>query len=280
MKLKEATKDTLFRYRVLTGHLRLTPDFIIIGAQRCGTTSLYNYLIGHPSVAPALTKEVHFFDRNFHRGSGWYGAHFPSVASKYYAAQVRGKRFTTGESSPYYIFHPLAPGRIAEMLPAVKLIVLLRDPIDRAFSHYHHEVRLGMETLSFEEALAREEERLDGEREKVVRDEEYNSFNHQHYSYLSRGVYMDQLQVWASLFPKEQTLVLGSEDFYDDPEPTLRRTLEFLELPDWRPEEFARYNFGATPDMDAGARRRLADYFRPHNARLYEFLDRDFGWGR
>ncbi len=277
-QLRQAAKQTRFLYRMLTGQLRLVPDFIIIGAQRCGTTSLYNYLIEHPGVAPALTKEVNFFDRNFRKGTRWYGAHFPSLASRYYATQIRGRRFSTGESSPYYIFHPLVPCRIAEMIPAVKLIVLLRNPVDRAYSHYRHVERLGFETLSFEDALAHETERLRGEREKIVEDDDYNSFNHQHYSYLSRGIYVDQLETWASYFPREQLLVLRSEDLYADPETVLMRTLEFLELPNWQPKKYWKYNFGNNPTMDAGTRRRLLDYFKPHNERVYEQLGTNFGW--
>jgi hypothetical protein len=165
------------------------PRFIIIGAQRCGTTSLYSYLIGHPYVASALQKEIHFFDLNFKKGVSWYRTQFP---------QLGEQGFITGEGSPYYIFHPHVPKRIFDTVPRAKLILLLRNPVDRAYSHYHHEVKLGVEPLSFEDAIDREEERLHGQGEKIIADESYYSFNHQHYSYLCRGVYAYQLTVWNS----------------------------------------------------------------------------------
>jgi len=254
------------------------PDFIIIGAQRCGTTSLYKYLIEHPCVAPAFRKEVHFFDANFGRGLDWYRAHFPSVPYKYCAKQIRGHNILTGEASPYYIFHPHAPKRVREIVPRVKLIALLRNPVDRADSHYHLRVRDGTETLSFEDALERELEMVNRERERITQDENYHSLAHQRYSYLSRGIYADQLEVWASLFPREQILVLRSEDFYADPPTALRNVLKFLNLPSWEPQDYEKHRQGRYPKMDPATRRRLVSYFEPHNQRLYEFLGVNFEW--
>ncbi|HEY9295730.1 MAG TPA: sulfotransferase domain-containing protein, partial [Phormidium sp.] len=162
------------------------PDFIIIGAQKCGTTSLYEYLIQHPQILAASKKEVHFFDLNFAKGVDWYRQQFKPVSQK----------SITGEASPYYIFHPLVPQRIYQLFPQVKLIVLLRNPVERAISHYYHEVRLGFEDLGLEDAIAQEPARLEGETAKILADETYYSYNHQHYTYLSRGVYVEQLNNW------------------------------------------------------------------------------------
>src|SRR5262245_18320944 len=107
------------------------PHFIIIGAQRCGTTSLYNYLIRQLGVIPAAMKEVHFFDLNYQKGNEWYFSQFPEL----------GRDQITGEASPYYIFHPRVPQRIKNLLPSIKLIVLLRNPTNRAFSHYQLQVQ-------------------------------------------------------------------------------------------------------------------------------------------
>ncbi|UCG37660.1 MAG: sulfotransferase domain-containing protein [Candidatus Bathyarchaeota archaeon] len=254
------------------------PDFIIIGAQRCGTTSLYNYLIQHPWIAPASNKEVHFFDYNFGKGLAWYRAHFPSFLHKYYSRRVQGQDTITGESSPYYLFHPHVPNRILETAPQVKLIVILRNPVDRAYSHYHHERRLGFEALSFEEAIRREEERLEGELERMIRDEKYHSFNHQHYSYLSRGIYVDQIRAWMNLFPKNQILILKSEDFHNDPRTVYNETVKFFGLPAWQLGNFKEFNVGDYPKMPAAMRKHLSSYFNSHNKRLYEYLGRDFGW--
>ena len=144
-----------FLSRLASGHMRSLPDFIMIGGMKCGTTSLFQYLQQHPGVSRVYVEEVHFFDLHYGRGLNWYRAHFP----------VKGKGEATicGDDSPYYIFHPLVPARVREDVPGAKLIALLRNPVDRAYSHYHHELRRGREDLSFEKALDREEERLEGE---------------------------------------------------------------------------------------------------------------------
>lgn len=259
--------------------MRLMPDFIIIGAQRCGTTALYDYLIKHPCVVSASKKEIHFFDINYGKGIAWYRAHFPSFLTKI-AIGLKETCFLTGEASPYYIFHPHAPKRVARVIPRVKLMVLLRNPIDRAYSHYHHVVRQGLETFSFEDAIKKEEERLCGEMEKMLRDENYYSSRHQKYAYLSRGIYIDQLELWMALFSKEQILVIKSEDLFTESKNDFRSVLEFLDLSRWEPRVFRKLDYPSYPKMDKTMRERLIDFFRQHNERLYEFLAVDFGWDK
>jgi hypothetical protein len=263
----------------LTNPLRRLPDFLIVGTQKGGTTFLYRYLGRHPKVRPAATKEVHYFDLNYGKGLGWYRSHFPLPAPP-------GRGFLTGEATPYYLFHPHAPARAARTVPGARLILLLRDPVDRAYSHYQHRVRKGIETLGFEDAVEAEGERLRGELERMLQDERYVSFNHQHFSYLSRGVYADQIPAWAERFGEDRMLVLKTEDLFERPAPAFRRVLDFLGLPPWRPRSFKVRDSGSGaegsaeryPPMNPGTRRRLAGHFRPHNARLYEYLGRDLGW--
>ncbi|GAC1629308.1 MAG: hypothetical protein NVS4B7_18130 [Ktedonobacteraceae bacterium] len=234
-------------FRATTNPLRMMPDFIIIGAQKGGTTSLYRYLVEHPNIAPIYVKEPHFLDIYYFKGLGWYRSHFPTAVEKYYARHIQKHDLITGEASPYYLFHPQAAKRAAKSLPRTKFIVLLRNPIDRAYSQYQHQVRQpNVEPLSFEEAIDAEEKRLAGEEEKLRQDEKYVSFNHRHYSYLARSTYIKQLPAWMNLFPREQFLILKSEDLY--------------------------------PPMKIETRARLIEYFKPYNARLYELLERDFGW--
>lgn len=267
--------------RILTSQIRLTPGFIIIGAPRCGTTSLYNYLIRHPCIAPAFQKEIHFFDINFRKGIAWYRAHFPSFVHRYYVKKIRKQgRFVTGEASPYYIFHPHVPKRISEIMPQVKLIVLLRNPIDRAYSHYHRNVKRGRETLSFEDSIEEEKERLQGEMEKMLNDENYYSLNHRQYSYLSMGIYIDQLKVWLRFFSKEQILILKSENLYNDPPAVFKQVIDFLNLSRWELKEYGNYSPGNYPKMQTHTRERLIEYYKPHNQRLYEYLDVNFSWDR
>ncbi len=272
-------------YRAATCSIRLLPDFIIIGAQRGGTTSLYNYLAEHPGIGAASIKEVHFFDTpHFKQGLAWYRAHFPTVAEKFYAERFQKLKFITGEASPYYLFYPHAPARIAGALPGVKLIVMVRNPVDRAYSHYYHELAGGAEQLSsFEEAIEQESKRLAGVPEKMQEDERYYSFNHRHFSYLARGIYVDQLRPWMSQFSREQILIIKSEDFYTDPAAIFKQSLAFLGLESFPPtggreDIFKRYNDTKPPRMNTTTRKRLIEFFSPHNARLYEFLGRDFGW--
>jgi hypothetical protein len=265
-------------FRVVTGRLRTLPDFVIIGGQRCGTTSLYNYLVEHPNVLPAFRKETHFFTNHFGKGVTWYRAHFPSGLYRSYAQRRYGQDFVSGEATPYYIFHPHAPRRMFETIPGVRLIVLLRNPIDRAYSHYHHEARAGLESLSFEDAIERELEELPRETEKMVRDEHYRSFDHQNYSYLARGIYVEQLESWGKFFDRQQMLIIQSEGFDQDPPAALRQVTEFLDLPAWELEEYTKYHQAHYAPMDPAIRKRLVELYQDHNHRLYEFLGRDFGW--
>src|SRR5438874_9257675 len=182
-------------YRGMTSSLRLLPDFLIIGTQRGGTTALYHYIKTHPCIEPATATEVHFFDKRFSKGLGWYRGHFPTRIEKYYAERLRGRALLTGEASSSYLFYPHAPKRVAKAIPHIKLIVLLRNPVDRAYSQYFHAVELGHEIHStFEEAIEGEEERTSRERERILQDEHYYSSAYKHLSYLTRGIYVDQLR--------------------------------------------------------------------------------------
>jgi hypothetical protein len=280
--VRTAVKRGVRVFGVATAPLRTFPDFMIIGAKRGGTTSLYRYLLHHPDVAPLFPraqniKGVRFFDTNFHRGASWYRSHFPSVTARR-LARAGGKDWIVGEASPYYLFHPRAPHRAARVVPAVRLIALLRDPVERAYSHYKERRRGGTEPLSFEDALDREEERLSGEAQRMRADARYVSFPHEHQSYVAQGIYRPQLEAWLSRFPRERVCVLRSEDLFGDPETIWEQILAFLGLRPSAPPEFVRYNYHPSPDMPATLRDRLASFFAPHNQLLAEFLDMDLGW--
>jgi hypothetical protein len=264
-----------------TSRFRLLPDYLIIGAQRSGTTSLYKYLAQHPAIGAAfLGKGAHFFDTNYTSDLDSYRAHFPTRTYKWWVKARRGLDLVTGEGSPYYLTHPHAPQRIAEALPEAKLIVLLRDPVERAYSHYQHELARGFETLSFEEAIEREPERVAGELERMRVDPSYNSFSYQHHTYLARGRYAEQLEVWYALFPVQQILVLPSEELFAEPDRTYRRVLEFLGVPPVSLPRYETFNPHHYSDMNEATRRRLVAYFTEPNMHLYELLGVDFGWSR
>ena len=247
---------------------RPLPDFLIIGAQKAGTTSLHAYLCEHSRIPAAAKKEVHFFDQEFHRGTDWYRAHFQRYEEGTFS----------GESTPYYLFHPLAPERVAEVLPDCKLIVLLRDPVDRAFSHHNHECALGFEALDFEGAIEAEPQRLVGEEERLTREPGYRSFAHQHHSYLSRGRYAEQLERWFESFDRERLLVLSAEDLFTEPEEIVGEAQEFLGVAAELPADLSARNARSYAPIGEETRTALRSAFEPHNRRLYELVGRDFGW--
>jgi hypothetical protein len=262
---------------------RALPDFLIVGTQKGGTSSLYAYLAAHPQVMPPRRgaavdddhpKELHFFDYNYSNGVAWYRAHFPPRA----ALQLRGA--ITGEASPYYLYHPHAPRRIAEVVPQAKLIVLLRNPVDRAISHYWHEVKLGEETRPLGEALdpAVEQERLRREKERVQRDPTYFSHVHMHHAYLDRGKYVEQLQRYHAFFDREQMLVMPSETLFTRTQATLDTVTNFLGLPSRTLEHVRARNTGSYADTPDSLKKELGEFFQPYNERLYGYLDLDKPW--
>ena len=280
-----ARPTTTNLYRAATSSLRTLPDFLIIGAQKGGTTSLYLYLNEHPNIGGAVIKEVSFFDKNYALGLPWYRAQFPTPLRKLYTRDIRKQNYIVGEASPGYLVYPHAPERIASVLPRVKLIALLRNPVERAYSQYRHNVERGYESLSFTDAIDAEEERTQAEKEKVLSNPGYNSTAFFRYSYLARGVYVNQLKHWLDFFPQEQLLILKSEELNAEPQAIFQQTLAFLDVPVLIPDslrkEFKHYNTSGdkvASKIEPTMRERLVAYFEPHNARLYELLGRDFGW--
>jgi hypothetical protein len=264
-----------------TAELRMTPDFLIICAQRCGTTSLFRNLAAHPVVVPPLfQKGIHFFDLNYGRGRRWYRGQFPvrSIANRRVAHA--GRPALSGEASPYYLFHPLAAERIARDLPEVKLIVLLRDPVERAFSAHRQETARGFETEPFERALELEELRLAGEVERIQADPNYVSFHHQHHAYLARGRYAEQLERLFGHVDRDRVLVVESASFFLTPRKVWERVLEFLELPAWHPSVFGRHNARASSPLPERLRQRLGEYFESHDAKLTALLGEVPTWRR
>jgi hypothetical protein len=275
---RTAAKTTWAGYARLTSSARVLPDYLIIGTQRGGTTSLYKYLVRHPQHAHALTKELRFFDLNYDRGVRWYRSRFPSIPYRALTKWVRGSDLVVGEASPDYLFHPHVPSRVAQILPDARFVVVLRNPVDRAHSHYWHQVKRGHETLSFGEAVDREAERLQGELEKMMEDPTYVSYERHHHSYLARGLYVEQLRRWTEFFPRDRFLIERSEDLFADPGAVCRRVLAFLGLPGRDLGPYEAFNAFAEAKVEPDIRNQLAEYFREPNSRLYEFLGRDLGW--
>jgi len=270
-------------YGRLTSGARMTPSFLICGGQRCGTTSLYRALAAHPLVVKAvLHKGVHYFDTSYHRGMPWYRGHFPLQRTADKLTDRYGQPARTFESSPYYMYHPQAAARIARDLPHAKIIVLVRDPVERAYSQHAHELARGFEQeRDFGNALALEPPRLHRQEERLARDPEYYSFGHQHHAYRARGEYARYLSVMAQHVGRERLHVLESERFFAEPDGAYDEVLAFLGLPDLLRPPFERHN--ARPrqaDMDPGIRRDLTEHYAPHDEALSAWLGHPPIWRR
>jgi hypothetical protein len=266
------------RFGIVTSSLRPPPDFLIIGTKRGGTTTLYRALTRHPDVRelfPSMLhiKSPHYFDLNHNRGKAWYRSHFPI------AVPGRPRRWRTGESSPYYLFHPLAPARAASEAPGVRLIALLRDPVERAVSHHWDRVQVGIEHLSLADAIAAEPARLAGERERLEADPTATSDRYEHFSYVARGRYAEQLRRWLDAYPAGQLLVIRSEDLFAAPQVVFARVLDFLGLAPFELRSLERHHGRRDrPRMEPGLRADLAAMFVGPNAELADLLESPVWW--
>ncbi|MGD1808312.1 tetratricopeptide repeat protein [Dapis sp. BLCC M126] len=243
------------------------PDFLIIGVGKGGTTSLYTYLTQHPQVLPPLLKEINFWSGNFEKGINWYLSHFPPIP--------KSENYFTGEASPGYFGNLEAATRIFSFFPKIKLIILLRNPIDRAISHYYHWVRLNKENRSLETAINYELE--------ILQNFRYNSnfcLNHwqQNLYYLAPGFYIKFLEKWMAIFRKEQFLILKTEDFNTNPVNVMQQVLKFLDLPDYQIPDYQKLNVGSYPDVKDAIRQKMSDFFQDSNQKLEEYLDMKFHW--
>ena len=243
------------------------PNFIIIGAQKSGTTSLENYIAQHPQVIPAIKKETHFWYRDFDKGINWYLAHFPPIP--------KSEKFITGEATPNYLENYQSAERIYNVFPEVKLLVILRNPVDRTFSQYNHWIRLNWEDRSFETAINSELEILNKNPEKPQGDKNYWQ---QPGNYIGRGIYVEFINKWLAVFPRQQILILKGEYLYQKPVETMKQVFEFLGLPEHQLPEYRKLNPGHYSPISDEMRQKLSEYFQPHNQRLEEYLGMEFNW--
>lgn len=271
-ELRVAGRRVAVQVGQLSAEWRPLPDFLVIGAQRCGTTSLFRALMDHPQIRrPNLHKGVNYFDLNHHRGPRWYRAHFPVRA-----ADSDTRVF---DASGYYMFHPLAAARIVRDLPGVRVVALVRDPVERAFSAYKHELARGFEwERSFLDALRLEDARLDGEVERIVRDPRHESFNHRHHAYRRRGEYADLLAPFVAGLTAERVLVVESERFFARPAEQYDRVTSFLGVRPHQPARFDRWNARPGAGLPDAARDLLGRHFADHDERLGALLGRAPAW--
>lgn len=225
--LKSLYRSQIRPARVLSSPLRMAPSFFIIGTMKGGTTSLAAHLDQGSDVAMAFKKEVEYFDLNPDRGRLWYRSHFPLRHMPF----IDARPLQCGEASSGYLFHPWVPQRLAAECPTAKLIVLLRNPIDRAISHHHAMVASNREDLGLTDAIYRELDAPEIPHELVRKGGpglEFSSFRL--HSYFSRGLYAEQLERWLRWFPRSSLLVIRSEDLFAGPAAIVAEVRGFLGL--------------------------------------------------
>jgi len=253
--------------RRLTAFLRKDPNFMIIGAGKCGTTTLHRWLSEHPKIKSAFFKEIHYFDSYSTCGLDWYRAHFP----------LKSKFFTL-DATANYLDHPAVPLRIKKVYPTMKFIIILRDPIERAFSHYNHTKRNGDEQLSFTEAIEKEDERLSGEIEKISEDPLYQGTNYNKYSYLYEGLYYEQFKLWFEHFDRDQFLILEFKKTFSNPKEALNKIYEFLGLEPYYDIDYSKYNVGKYEKINLVDNEKLLNFFKPYNEKLVKLLGPEFNF--
>ena len=237
------------------------PDFIIIGAGKCGTSSLHKYICAHPQVLTPHKKELNFFHGNFNKGVDWYLSHFPALTDS--------AEYLTGEASPVYFHAPNVDERIHSLFPKTKLIVLLRNPVDRAVSWHYHLRKCGSSQETAQTAL----EKAIAHTDKLSEAELAH-----HGGYIGESLYFYKLQRWLKLFPPQQLLILKSEEFFGQPRSIMTQVFDFLELPEHQSSHYKKYNGGLYTPIEDSLRQTLTNYFQPHNQKLEQLLNRSFNW--
>ena len=237
------------------------PHFLGLGTQKGGTTSLQKLLEQHPGVYLPPCKEVHYFSQHADQPARWYAAHYRDAR--------RGQQ--RGDITPFYLFHPDVPARIRALLPRPKMIVLLRDPVERALSQMFHARRHGFEDLKVADALAAEPERLASG----------SAYSFQKHSYVARSRYLEQLDRYEALFPRRQLLVLKSEDLFNNTERVWNSIQQFLNLePIPLPMALPKANAGSgeAADVAPTVRAQLRDALSSTASGVKQRYGIDWGW--
>jgi Sulfotransferase domain len=220
----------------------------------------------HPQLLPPIVKEVHYFDQNFDKGSGWYNAHFPTLGQAKAIEDRIGAPTFAFDTTPYYLFHPQATERVHSYQPKAKLIALLRDPVLRSWSHYRYEKMRGFEPLDAEAALAAESVRVPNAHHVYGTSREAH-FMHQHYTYSARSEYDVQIERWLTLFPREQMLILRAEDLFSNPRGTLQTVWRFLGVSQFELDDYGSLNQGEFKKLPEGVESWLQRRLAPSIAR-------------
>lgn len=271
-KLKWKILDGYSLWRRIRSRDRANPDFVIVGAQKSGTTFLQSALSQSENVLPSAIKEVHYFDVNYSKGDDWYRSFFPSRREMDARHEQLGSKVITGEASPFYMYYPYAAARAHAFSPELRIIAVLRDPLERAISHYYHSKAWGFEPLPIEEAFAAEEARLVPERQRITADPNYLGRSFSNHSYVDRGHYARQLKEWEKYFPREQMLILDSRALFSDTQTVINRACEFLNIPAFIYEGGGSKNTtSGKKNVSQELRDQLAAKFAASNDELFDY---------
>lgn len=279
---RESAKSAIRRYGMLTARARPTPDLLVIGTKRGGTTSLQRYIDQHPGVMPNFPrpekiKGTYFLDEQHSRGAAFYRSHFPAAPRRRLIEKRLGHSSVVMDATPYYLFHPLAPQRSVALCPDAICVALLRDPVERAYSHWKERRANDTEPLDFLDALEAEPERLAGEEERIIADPTYVSFAHRHQSYIAQGRYSEMIRRWQDAVG-DRLMVWISEEFYADPDPYVRLLWARLDLPADVPLETKKHNDHPGEALSDEARQFLQASYDDEVSELEALLGRELPW--
>ena len=260
----------------VTNSIRVLPDFIVIGAAKSGTTSLYHYLAQHPCIASSSYDELGYFDDNYHLGINWYKSFFPTKFTKNKIIKKYGK-FLTYDVTPGYFQNLWCIKRMCKTLPDVKLILVLRNPVDRTYSHYQSSTKRGMKTkIPFRDLLD-----IDLKTYEQIKNDDNEYLNFILNSYIGPSIYVRLVKEWLKYFRLEQLLIFSTEELAKNPREVFSRIFGFLNIKEEEINTESRQNVGGyDASLDSDLRQRLIDFFRPHNEELFNTINQRFDWDK
>ena len=261
----------------LTGSIRVLPDFLVIGAKRCGTTSLFYHLPEHPCISKSPHDNMGFFNDNFHLGVNWYKSFFPTIFTRNKIKSEFGN-FLAFDVTTTYMEEESTANNVYQTKPNMKIIVILRNPVDRAYSQYHLNLREKAEKRSFEDAM--EENMNELNKESYERYEIKPKFSVEENNYLKKGLYAQQLRHWLKIFPRENILIISTEEFESNQQIIYNKIFEFLNISKFEVKNTKKMQKGNYPPIKSETRNLLLDYFRPHNHELFELINMEFDWDK
>lgn len=272
-------------FHLITNNMRVLPDFIIIGSGRAGTTALYSYLIQHPQIMKCFTHndekvaDLHFFEYMISKKIGWYRSHFPTKIFKKIKELKSGKKCITGEFTSTYMYHEHVPQRIINTIPKTKILVILRNPIDKIYSTYCQQFSFNEYLSNFEETIQSEIDRMkifQKSPNKRIFNENIDSIVT--CNILRHGIYYNYLKKWFEIFPENQIMVIDSKKLNNDTINCIKEVFNFLNIEEIEINDVSKINKGNYNRIDNKTRDELISFFKPYNKKLNKLLKTNFEW--